>query len=107
MSVIEAPTTTTTVEQEQVRRGSEWLDENHPGWEDKIDLTTLDLKYCSRCILGQLYGLDEDPFRYWDILRENQIEEDELGFSVHGDRDDDGLWPALTEAWRDEITSRR
>lgn len=111
--MIEAPTTTTTereltVEEEAVRRGAEWLDENHPGWEARIDLTKLNLRNCTSCIVGQVYGFRDDAngviFDYWQILRDNELGEQDYGFYSFGD---DDSWGRLTEAWRDEITSRR
>lgn len=37
----------------EVARGAAWLDENHPGWERHIDLSTLDMSNCQHCIVGQ------------------------------------------------------
>lgn len=34
--------------------GMAWLDEHHPGWEEKIDLETLNLGGLCDCVLGQL-----------------------------------------------------
>ncbi len=39
-----------------VKRGIYWLDENHPGWEKKIDLDTFDISECSSCVVGQAIG---------------------------------------------------
>lgn len=36
-----------------VKRGSYWLDENHPEWAQNIDLDNLNMGECSRCIIGQ------------------------------------------------------
>lgn len=41
---------------EQIKRGAAWLDENVPGWENRIDRVTLDMKYQDMCIFGQLDG---------------------------------------------------
>lgn len=40
---------------ERVAKGVAWLDENYPGWFDVIDLDTLDIAACDRCVLGQVY----------------------------------------------------
>lgn len=107
MSVIEQETTTTTVEQEQVRRGADWLDENHLGWDETIDLTRLDLKSCSKCVVGQLLDSNDIGYwEYWNFLRDNEIDDRALGFHAHNEIDD-RAWDRLTEAWRDEVTSRR
>jgi hypothetical protein len=37
-----------------VVRGAAFLDEQRPGWAAKINLRTLDLEDCGKCILGQL-----------------------------------------------------
>lgn len=39
-----------------VRNGAAWLDENHPGWETKIDLSELNMVSCSSCVIGQAVG---------------------------------------------------
>lgn len=36
--------------------GADLLDRVRPGWADKIDVETLDLSSCTRCVLGQMYG---------------------------------------------------
>jgi hypothetical protein len=42
---------------ERVKRGLKWLEETHgTGWEDKIDLKTLNLRCGETCVLGQVYG---------------------------------------------------
>ena len=40
----------------RVEAGAKFLDEKHPGWENKINLETLAMNSSWRCILGQLYG---------------------------------------------------
>jgi len=41
---------------ESVTRGISLLDADRPGWENEIDLETLDITDGLVCILGQLYG---------------------------------------------------
>lgn len=36
-----------------VKKGSHWMDENHPGWATKIDLGALVMDNCDYCIIGQ------------------------------------------------------
>ena len=38
----------------QVQAGAEWLDEHYSGWEDKIDVSCLNLMNPWYCILGQV-----------------------------------------------------
>lgn len=40
---------------DRVARGAAWLDEKYPAWFEGIDLSTLDLGNCTRCVLGQVY----------------------------------------------------
>lgn len=45
-----------------VKHGVEWLDENHPGWERKINLRALDMNDCEHCVIGQAVG------DYWNTI---------------------------------------
>lgn len=38
-----------------VRRGASYLDNVHPGWDRKIDLSNFSIGTYERCVLGQLY----------------------------------------------------
>lgn len=59
---------------ERVAAGVAYLDEQAPGWRDRVNLDRLRMSHCEDCILGQIYG------DYWDapIFRE----EDGNGFAV-------------------------
>lgn len=104
----------------RVQRGLKWLEKTHgPGWEDKIDLETLNLASADRCVLGQVYadkaplhsdewgdpygsgysyacgelfGIKDDP----DGVKEGQLSQ-RRGFSTRSHRDS---WEDLDEAWR-------
>lgn len=39
-----------------VKRGVYWLDENHPGWAQDINLEMLDMSACTDCVIGQAVG---------------------------------------------------
>ncbi len=39
-----------------VKCGSHWLDTNHPGWAQKINLDNLQMDSCDYCIIGQAVG---------------------------------------------------
>lgn len=41
---------------DRAEAGAAWLDTNHPGWANAIDLEELDTAHPHRCPLGQLYG---------------------------------------------------
>jgi hypothetical protein len=39
-----------------VKKGREWLDANHPGWRERINWDTLNMRIWSKCMLGQALG---------------------------------------------------
>lgn len=41
---------------ERVAAGAAFLDVNYPGWYNRINTDTLDIGWCDKCVLGQLYG---------------------------------------------------
>lgn len=41
---------------ENAARGARLLDKKCPGWYDKVDLSSLDMRSLCNCMLGQLYG---------------------------------------------------
>lgn len=49
-----------------VRKGTQWLNENHPGWESRIDTSNLHMDDCDTCIIGQAV-MDKG---YWAVLEE-------------------------------------
>ena len=65
---------------ERVERGAALLDEHAPGWENVIDLKTLNLSSCEACVCGQvalaaaektlkLDGYRRYGGRFWSMLR--------------------------------------
>ena len=44
-----------TVKQ-RVNRGWRWLDENFPGWQERVNIETLSMVSGEDCICGQLFG---------------------------------------------------
>lgn len=89
---------------EGVERGAALLDEKRPGWRARVDLASLDLGSCSRCVLGQLLGDYEDRV---------EIGLDDEGLAAHHGFvlgiDDNALtgYKALTEEWREYIRETR
>jgi len=85
---------------ESAKRGAEVLDRIDPEWYEKINTGRLDMSLYSSCILGQLYGND---FNGGAIL----------GFALPTypgptfDPEREALWNQLTDAWINEIESRR
>lgn len=54
-----APNPTRTIDttryRERVKAGAAWLDENQPGWRDRVDAVRLSLRSGCDCILGQVF----------------------------------------------------
>jgi hypothetical protein len=48
----------------RVAAGVAVLDEQVPGWEQRINLQQLNLNHCNLCVLGQLYHDVTDPVAY-------------------------------------------
>lgn len=100
----------------RVKKGLEWLEETHgPGWEDKIDLKTLDLSKGERCVLGQVYEIEADLFEHTDgywyareaLMKGSDVVINEtdpygdigaahLGFNTY---EEDDLYDPLQKAW--------
>lgn len=91
-----------------VQRSAALLDEKRPGWWDggkrkKINLNTLALEDCDKCILGQLWGTKDgqDGFsRGMDALGLWSADRYVFAASI-------GAYPTLTRRWREEIERRR
>ena len=108
-----------------VKRGVKLLDVAMPGWENDIDVTTLDLVSTSYCMLGQLYGdfhigksnlsdaLTEARIRYRTVIVGGKTLNDiHYGFEADHWDDEDGCcrpkgYSILTEAWIAVIEKRR
>lgn len=83
----------------RVARGAAWLDENMPGWEQKVDLAKLDLYNCLQCILGQVSNV---RFGYLRIV----LSMGEDWAILHGFNDHCGNMSLLNEAWTTLIKER-
>lgn len=82
--------------EKEVSRGIAFLDEHCPDWKNKIDLDTLDMKNCSYCVLGQVFG---DWFKGKRCLEiEDQVSVD-LGFDISYSYPYNYDWRRLTSAW--------
>ena len=91
-----------------VNRGARLLDKARPEWWKRIDVPTLRMYSCEKCILGQEYSGDvihvEDEIPgYWIGGMELGVcgEEPKYGFSDLKDR-----WTSLRSAWVRLIKSR-
>lgn len=78
---------------QKVEAGIEYLNENHPGWRDKIDVERLDIYSCEDCIVGQL-DIDVDML-------------DEFGRDYPpqlGMDGDDEEYAELTRIWKEKLS---
>lgn len=89
---------------ENVERGAALLDLRCPGWEDGIELDTLDVGLSGECVLGQLYG-DYGAGLTAIGLAGTTDERRAHGFTVRLGSFDTA--PELTDAWRRLIEERR
>jgi hypothetical protein len=96
-----------------VKAGIDFLDERLPGWEQHIDLETLDLSSPCGCVLGQthkfLHPRSKEKVgwktRYSRMVDELGIEQPRsFGFLV---RNWTQRYESLTEAWTKAITAKR
>lgn len=91
-----------TVE-ERVANGMALLDEHKPGWEAEIDVEHLFLQSSSQCVLGWVYGDYEHGLNALsDVLEVGIMVTHDLGFY-----DVRGYYTALTDAWREAISTRQ
>lgn len=87
---------------EQIERGVEWLNENYPGWVNKIDLKQLEMVNCFSCVLGQLY---RDFFDAPTEVSGFNIDA-KYGFNISTEEHWDN-YDILTQEWKDKIVELR
>lgn len=101
-------------------RGIDWLNDNDPGWLDRIEVALLDMENGSSCVLGQLGG------SYRDYTDRVSVPTAACGFVMATadvmdavpyvpltvDAEDDVYrhirttgYPVLTEVWKERITA--
>jgi hypothetical protein len=83
---------------ERVAAGAAFLDEQWPGWWQRIALDQLVLSDCSRCVLGQLAGDYDEGLTGLGLDYEDAMI---FGFTTCLGFD------VLTAAWAKVITERR
>jgi hypothetical protein len=109
--------------EDRVKRGALLLDATTPGWSEKINGDTLAMRWCDKCLLGQLYGdynggLNKIglPLYFGLGTKSKETDEAEEIAAMHGFTITDEeyrmdkrefAWAALADAWRVEIRSRR
>ncbi len=120
--------------EDRVRLGAQWLDTERPGWEDQIDLSSLQLASGDHCVCGQLWmgqfqeAMDSyynsgyegkkysDPFEVaLEVIEDDGFNAVDLGFNINVYSEwtftDSGfpewLWETLTYEWKHRIEKRR
>ena len=87
-----------------VENGAAVLDREVPGWIFLINLDTLDLEDCNRCVLGQVFG------GFWTGMATlfDDAASPEVavtcGFEIEGVSDED--YTELTDAWISFVDQR-
>ena len=88
--------------EEEVSRGSKWLDQVAPGWEERINIKTLDIQdNDGDCAICQAFGLDLGMKinNDWTFAMTH-------GFTLPSDINSDELYGYLTSQWIQEIVRR-
>jgi hypothetical protein len=91
---------------ERVLKGIELLNEHGPNldgpWFMRLDLDTLDIQSCSRCVVGQLCVSYLDGLYELETNSRTEIWGPDYGFCpLYAES------PMLTETWKEEITKLR
>lgn len=110
-----------------VRQGEQWLDENHPGWYKKIDLSDLDMENGHKCICGWVFKdkvgtilehlgarrIVDTGYEYFAYCEEGQsnVNGTRLGFLSAGIRLAGAIptprqYSILAELWTEKIEKR-
>jgi len=83
--------------EQQIEKGIEYLNTNHTGWLEKIDLEILDMDHSMRCIIGQLKG------NYFAWSSDNVLlNKTALGFLAESE-----IIDTLTKEWKARILELR
>ena len=86
----------------EIARGMAWLDAQRPGWRERLELTRLDMRHASRCILGQgFYPVSGGQSTgYWDAMHLwGYPKMVELGFCLPSGSSE-SAYGDLTREWR-------
>ena len=89
-----------------VERGVELLDEQAPGWEHKINLSTLVLWHGCHCICGQIYGSYVQALDELEIGPHAPASGYHYGFHLPPSTEEEYTWSELQELWIEVIQGR-
>lgn len=85
--------------------GAAWLDEQRPGWAERVDTDTLNMSDGACCVFGQLDGsaaAGADAVAWW--YNDGWAWMHEHGFYISGGNQED--YDRLTDEWRGLIRER-
>jgi hypothetical protein len=94
-----------TTIKERVKAGAALLDREEPGWEQRINLETLNLEESCCCVLGQLFQGYSTGVARLDLDLEAEFSLGFYRFDPASDRE--YSWDSLTRAWKALIRERR
>ena len=106
-------------DREKVKLAAEMLDTHVPGWHNMINLDTLEMATCTHCVLGQVFGWENEQ-RIKDIVGETPyagVSKLENGFNIgyyflqklgrNMSHPSQGAFTAANCLWVAEIADRR
>lgn len=115
MSIAEQMEVAKDILRPRVEKGAAYLDEYHPGWVNAIDIWSLHMSDCRRCIGGQL--MEDYHYLHEEIRNNTGMCGAELGFDVteagsiclEKPEPPTGTseYMVLEELWLDQIEARR
>lgn len=93
---------------EKVQSGIKWMNTNYPGWENIVNLDTLDVCCGNNCIIGQSNGMGYSRRSPMVSFKESC----DLGLHIPStelirDRDYLSYRNELMNSWKEEITKLR
>lgn len=95
-----------------VKKGAIWLDDNHVGWETKLNLNSLVMSDCRYCVIGQAIGDYSSTVAHGASVRETPYQwAIDHGFTLlfvsgSGWLGGPDAWHQLESLWSEEVLKR-
>jgi hypothetical protein len=96
-----------SIHDSNIERGMALLDEKVPGWDQRIDLRSLDVGSRMQCVVGQLFGVRDNDLLYLGYQALGVKRPRQYGFSLDWDLGYRATYGGLTTAWKRKIRERR
>lgn len=98
-----------------VDKGVELLDQQQPGWRDRIDVSSLDMHQGGSCVLGQLFGDYFDGRSKLGLNADDAIDHGFMALIVQGedlsweDRSElhEAQWATLDHLWTEKVNGQQ